>query len=183
MLKNTILDPVLLLDLVTGNFSQLASDAEYLEQYQKCCCPDLVGHEADGISSAWQGIKTTVVNLASSLREAAVSAFRSMVSTGIGSVVFNGFSAAIRFITGLPGQAFRWGQDFIQGLINGISSMIQGVINTVSGLAERAVRDVALDMVISPRVNGMEYGAMESPLSGWNMSELIYGFLCLRQRL
>lgn len=174
-------------------------------------------------SSVWQGIKTTVVNLASSLREEAVSAFRSMVSgigsalSGLYSVVSNGFSAAIRFITGLPGQAFRWGQDFIQGLINGISSMIQGVINTVSGLAERirsflhfsapdegpladyeswmpdfmeglakgieknrglvekAVRDVASDMVISPKVNGMEYRGMESPLSGGNMSDLISG--------
>ena len=47
------------------------------------------------------------------------------------------FSSAIRFITGLPGQAFQWGKDFIQGLINGISSMIQSVINTVSGLADR----------------------------------------------
>ena len=174
-------------------------------------------------SSVWQGIKNTVVNIASSLREAAVSAFRTMVSgigsalSGLYSVVSNGFSAAIRFITGLPGKAFQWGKDFIQGLINGISSMIQGVINTVSGLAERirsflhfsapdegpladyeswmpdfmeglakgiernrglverAVRDVASDMVLSPKVNGVEYGAMESPLSGGNMPELVSG--------
>ena len=154
-------------------------------------------------SSVWNGIKTTVVNIASALREAAVSAFQRMVSgigsalSGLYSVVCNGFSSAIRFITGLPGQAFQWGKDFIQGLINGISSMIQSVINTVSGLADRirsflhfsapdegpladyetwmpdfmkglasgieknrnlvekAVRDVASDMVISPKVNGI----------------------------
>ncbi len=257
LLKNTILAPVLLLiDLVTGNFSQLASDAANIWNNIKNAAAQIwsgikqvVTSAASGLrqgvqtvlsalaqfatqcwsamkqtaSSVWQGIKTTVVNIAFSLREAAVSAFRSMVSgigsalSGLYSVVSNGFSAAIRFITGLPGQAFRWGQDFIQGLINGISSMIQGVINTVSGLAERirsflhfsapdegpladyeswmpdfmeglakgiernrglverAVWDVASDMVISPKVNGMEYGGMESPLSGGNMSELVSG--------
>ena len=174
-------------------------------------------------SFVWNGIKTTVVNIASALREAAVSAFQRMVSgigsalSGLYSVVSNGFSSAIRFITGLPGQAFQWGKDFIQGLINGISSMIQGVINTVSGLADRirsflhfsapdegpladyetwmpdfmkglasgieknrdlvekAVRDVASDMVFSPKVNGSEYGYAESTLSGGNMSDLISG--------
>ena len=257
LLKNTILAPVLLLiDLVTGNFSQLASDAANIWNNIKNAAAQIwsgirqvATSAASGLrqgvqtvlsalsqfasqcwsamkqtaSSVWQGIKTTVVNLASSLREAAISAFRSMVCgigsalSGLYSVVSNGFSAAIRFITCLPGQAFRWGQDFIQGLINGISSMIQGVINTVSGLAERirsflhfsapdegpladyeswmpdfmeglakgieknrglvekAVRDVASDMVISPKVNGTEYGAMESPLSGGNMPDLISG--------
>lgn len=174
-------------------------------------------------SSVWNGIKSAVVNIASSLREAAVSAFQRMVSgissalSGLYSVVSNGFSSAIRFITGLPGQAFQWGKDFIQGLINGISSMIQSVINTVSGLADRirsflhfsapdegpladyetwmpdfmkglasgieknqnlvekAVRDVASDMVLSPKVNGMEYGYTDGALSGGNMSDLISG--------
>ena len=174
-------------------------------------------------SSAWNGIKTTVVNIASSLREAAVTAFQRMVSgigsalSGLYSVVSNGFSSAIRFFTGLPGQAFQWGKDFIQGLINGISSMIQSVINTVSGLADRirsflhfsapdegpladyetwmpdfmkglasgieknrnlvekAVRDVASDMVLSPKVNGMEYGYTDGALSSGNMSDLISG--------
>lgn len=174
-------------------------------------------------SSIWNGIKSAVVNIASSLREAAVSAFQKMVSgigsalSGLYSVVSNGFSSAIRFITGLPGQAFQWGKDFIQGLINGISSMIQSVINTVSGLADRirsflhfsapdegpladyetwmpdfmkglasgieknrnlvekAVRDVASDMVISPKVNGPEYGYAGGALSGGNMSDLISG--------
>ena len=174
-------------------------------------------------SSVWNSIKTTVVNIASALREAAVTAFQRMVSgigsalSGLYSVVSNGFSSVIRFITGLPGQAFQWGKDFIQGLINGISSMIQSVINTVSGLADRirsflhfsapdegplsdyetwmpdfmkglaggieknrnlvekAVQDVASDMVISPKVNGAEYGYADGALSGGNMSDLISG--------
>ena len=257
LLKNVILAPVLLLiDLVTGNFSQLASDAANIWNNIRNAASQIwsgirqvVTSAASGLkqgvetvlsalsqfisqiwsamkqaaSSAWNGIKTTVVNIASSLREAAVSAFQRMVSgigsalSGLYSVVSNGFSSAIRFITGLPGQAFQWGKDFIQGLINGISSMIQSVINTVSGLADRirsflhfsapdegpladyetwmpdfmkglaggieknrnlvekAVRDVASDMVISPKVNGPEYGYAGGALSGGNMSDLISG--------
>ena len=257
LLKNVILAPVLLLiDLVTGNFSKLASDAANIWNNIRNAASQIwwgirqvVPSAASGLkqgvetvlsalsqfasqiwsamkqtaSSVWNGIKTTVVNIASALREAAVSAFQRMVSgigsalSGLYSVVSNGFSSAIRFITGLPGQAFQWGKDFIQGLINGISSMIQSVINTVSGLADRirsflhfsapdegpladyetwmpdfmkglasgieknrnlvekAVRDVASDMVLSPKVNGMEYGYTDGALSGGNMSDLISG--------
>lgn len=257
LLKNVILAPVLLLiDLVTGNFSQLASDAVNIWNNIRNAAAQIwsgirqvVTSAASGLKqgvetvlsalsqfasqiwsamkqtaySVWNGIKTTVVNIASALREAAVSAFQRMVSgigsalSGLYSVVSNGFSSAIRFITGLPGQAFQWGKDFIQGLINGISSMIQGVINTVSGLADRirsflhfsapdegpladyetwmpdfmkglasgieknrnlvekAVKDVASDMVISPKVNGMEYGYTDGAFSGGNMSDLISG--------
>ena len=244
LLKNVILAPVLLLiDLVTGNFSQLASDAANIWNNIRNAASQIwsgirqvVTSAASGLkqgvetvlsalaqfasqiwsamkqtaSSVWNGIRTTVVNIASALREAAVSAFQRMVSgigsalSGLYSVVRNGFSSAIRFITGLPGQAFQWGKDFIQGLINGISSMIQGVINTVSGLADRirsflhfsapdegpladyetwmpdfmkglasgieknrnlvekAVKDVASDMVLSPKVSGAEYGYAET---------------------
>lgn len=257
LLKNVILAPVLLLiDLVTGNFSQLASDAANIWNNIKNAAAQIwsgirqvVTSAASGLkqgvetvlsslsqfasriwsamkqtaSSVWNGIKTTVVNIASSLREAAVSAFQRMVSgigsalSGLYSVVSNGFSSAIRFIIELPGQAFQWGKDFIQGLVNGISSMIQSMINTVSGLADRirsflhfsvpdegpladyetwmpdfmkglasgieknrnlvekAVKDVASDMVISPKVNGMEYGYTDGAFSGGNMSDLISG--------
>lgn len=257
LLKNVILAPVLLLiDLVTGNFSQLASDAANIWNNIRNAASQIwsgirqvVTSAASGLkqgvetvlsalsqftsqiwsamkqtaSSVWNGIKSAVVNIASALREAVVTAFQRMVSgigsalSGLYSVVSNGFSSAIRFITGLPGQAFQWGKDFIQGLINGISSMIQSVINTVSGLADRirsflhfsapdegplsdyetwmpdfmkglaggieknrnlvekAVRDVASDMVISPKVNGTEYGYADGALSGGNMSDLISG--------
>lgn len=257
LLKNVILAPVLLLiDLVTGNFSKLASDAANIWNNIRNAASQIwsgirqvVTSAASGLkqgvetvlsalsqfasqiwsamkqtaSSVWNGIKTTVVNIASTLREAAVSAFQRMVSgigsalSGLYSVVSNGFSSAIRFITGLPGQAFQWGKDFIQGLINGISSMIQSVINTVSGLADRirsflhfsapdegpladyetwmpdfmkglaggieknrnlvekAVKDVASDMVVSPKVNGMAYGYADGTFSGGSMSDLISG--------
>ena len=174
-------------------------------------------------SNIWNGIKTTVVNIASGLKDAAVNAFKNLVSgigsalSGLTSVIKNGFSGAISFITSLPGKALQWGKDFIQGLINGISSMIQSVINTVSGLADRirsflhfsapdegplsdyetwmpdfmkglaggieknrklvenAVKDVASDMVITPKVNASGYGYTDGLMAGGGMADMISG--------
>ena len=100
-------------------------------------------HTKDTASNIWNGIKTTVVNIAIGLKDAAVNAFKNLVSgirsalSGLASVVQNGFSGAISFITSLPGKALQWGKDFIQGLINGIKSMVQAVVDTVSGIASR----------------------------------------------
>ena len=60
-----------------------------------------------------------------------------------------------------------WMPDFMKGLAGGIEKN--------RNLVEKAVRDVASDMVLSPKVNGMEYGYAESALSGGNMSNLISG--------
>lgn len=42
-------------------------------------------------------------------------------------------------------------------------------------LVEKAVRDVASDMVVSPKVNGMEYGYADGAFSSGSMSDLISG--------
>ena len=57
--------------------------------------------------------------------------------------------------------------DFMKGLAGGIEKN--------RNLVEKAVRDVASDMVISPKVNGAEYGYADGALSGGNMSDLISG--------
>ena len=174
-------------------------------------------------SNIWNGIKTTVVNIASGLKDAAVNAFKNLVSgigsalSGLTSVIKNGFSGAISFITSLPGKALQWGKDFIQGLINGIKSMVQSVIDTVSGIAskiasflhfsapdegplseyekwmpdfmkglaggiernrklvENAVKDVASDMVITPKVNASGYGYTDGLMAGGSMADMISG--------
>ena len=129
----------------------------------------------------------------------------------------NGFSGAISFITSLPGKALQWGKDFIQGLINGIKSMVQAVVDTVSGIAgkiasflhfsapdegplsdyekwmpdfmkglaggieksrilvEKAVRDVASDMVITPKAGVSGYGDTDGMMVGGSMADMISG--------
>ena len=174
-------------------------------------------------SNIWNGIKTTVVNIATGLKDAAVNAFKNLVSgirsalSGLASVVQNGFSGAISFITSLPGKALQWGKDFIQGLINGIKSMVQAVVDTVSGIAgriasflhfsapdegplsdyekwmpdfmkglaggieksrslvEKAVQDVASDMVITPKAGVSGYGDTDGMMAGGSMADMISG--------
>ena len=174
-------------------------------------------------ANIWNGIKTTVVNIATGLKDAAVNAFKNLVSgirsalSGLASVVQNGFSGAISFITSLPGKALQWGKDFIQGLINGIKSMVQAVVDTVSGIAsriasflhfsapdegplseyekwmpdfmkglaggieksrglvEKAVRDVASDMVITPKASVSGYGDTDGMIAGGSMADMISG--------
>ena len=84
-------------------------------------------------------IQTSVTNIKTS----AVNGFNNMVSgikntvSKITGIVQKGFQGAIDFITSLPSKAVTWGQDFIQGLINGITSKISSVANAVEGVAQK----------------------------------------------
>lgn len=133
MIKNIILGPVLLLcDLVTGDFDQLKSDAQNIWDNIKKYA-----------SIAWNALKDLVGSIAEGLKEKAVEAFKKMVSgigeklSSLGSTVQNGFQSAIDFITSLPSKAVEWGKDFIQGLIDGIKSMISKVTDAVEGVADK----------------------------------------------
>ena len=92
-------------------------------------------------SETWQNVKETVIQYAGNMKDRAVDTFNSVVSgisgalSGVYSAVVNGFSSAISYITGLPGQAVRWGQDFVNGIANGIRSCIGNVTNAVSSVA------------------------------------------------
>ena len=55
--------------------------------------------------------------------------------TGIKDAIVNGFQAAIDWILALPAQAFKWGQDIIQGIVDGIKSAIGWIGDAVSGVA------------------------------------------------
>lgn len=133
MIKNIILGPVLLLcDLATGDFDQLKSDAQNIWDNIKKYA-----------SIAWNALKDLVGSIAEGLKEKAVEAFKKMVSgigeklSSLGSTVQDGFQSAIDFITSLPSKALEWGKDFIQGLIDGIKSMISKVTDAVKGVADK----------------------------------------------
>ena len=164
LLKNTILAPVLLLiDLVTGDFSKLSTDAQAiwnniknaasriwtgiktvvttLIQGLKTNVSTLFTSIRDIANGIWESIKEKVTTTAGKLKDSAVDAFRSMVSnigtalSGLGTVVENGFQSAINFIVSLPGKAWNWGVDFVNGIANGIRSAIGAVTSAASDVA------------------------------------------------
>lgn len=133
LIKNVILGPVLLLcDLVTGDFEQLKSDAgkiwENIKKYA---------------SIVWNGLKELVGNIAENLKEKAVNAFKKLVDGtkeklgNLGTTVKDGFKDAIDFITSLPEKALKWGKDFVQGMIDGIKSMISKITDAAEEVAEK----------------------------------------------
>lgn len=133
LIKNVVLGPVLLLiDLVTGDFESLASDAQNIWNNIKSAA-----------SNIWNAIKSSVSNIASNIKTSAINAFRSMVSgigsalSGLGGIIQSGFQSAINFITSLPGKAIAWGRDFIDGLKDGILSGISGIVDAVKGIGDK----------------------------------------------
>lgn len=164
MLKNTILAPVLLLmDLVTGDFEKMNIDMQKIWTNMKNAANKIwsgiktvvttlarglkLGVEIlfSGLKSTanriWENLKKNVLNIVVNLKEKAVEAFRKMVGgientlSGLGTIVENGFQSAIGFITSLPGKAWNWGVDFINGIANGIRSAMSNVTRAVSDVA------------------------------------------------
>ena len=89
------------------------------------------------LSTAWDNICTIWNKLAEIFGGFFQAAWDVIVEkvTGIKDAIVNGFQAAIDWILALPAQAFKWGQDIIQGIVDGIKSAIGWIGDAVSGVA------------------------------------------------
>ena len=98
------------------------------------------------VSSVWNSIKSTISNVMQSISSTVSSIWdniRSAVSdkiSGIKSTIQNGFDAAVEYIKGLASDAWNWGRDIIQGIIDGIQSAIGWLADCVTNVAD-TIRD------------------------------------------
>ena len=98
------------------------------------------------VSSVWDSIKSTISNVMQSISSTVSSIWdniRSAVSnkiSGIKSTIQNGFDAAVGYIKGLASDAWNWGRDIIQGIIDGIQSAIGWLADCVTNVAD-TIRD------------------------------------------
>lgn len=85
-----------------------------------------------------EGFRNTVNDMVERVKQAFVNMKNAISNTvvNIRSAIVNGIQGAVDFITSLPGQAVQWGKDFIQGLIDGIRSMIGKVGDAVARIAD-----------------------------------------------
>lgn len=126
---------------VVNNAKKLKESATEAIQNLKDRASEYWDNIRERTSEVWQNVKETVIQYAGNMKDRAVDTFNSVVSgisgalSGVYSAVVNGFSSAISYITGLPGQAVRWGQDFVNGIANGIRNCIGNVTNAVSNVA------------------------------------------------
>lgn len=86
-----------------------------------------------------EDFRETINNLVKNIKEG-FERMKEGIATTVGNIrdaIVNGIQKAVDFITSLPKKALQWGKDFIQGLINGIKSMISKVTDAVKGVADK----------------------------------------------
>ncbi|KYD30047.1 hypothetical protein B4113_1080 [Geobacillus sp. B4113_201601] len=89
--------------------------------------------------SVWNGIKSSISTAVNTAKSAVSSAFSSMKSavssimSGIKSIITSMWNSAVSFLKGI--NLFSIGKDIIQGLINGISSMVGSIKKRVEEIA------------------------------------------------
>ena len=95
------------------------------------------------ISNVWNGIKNTISNVMNAIKNTVSNIWNSIkdsVSSTIGGIkdtITNGFNKAVNFIKNLGKEAWQWGADIINGIVDGIKSCIGKVGDAVKGVADK----------------------------------------------
>lgn len=150
LIKNTILAPVLLLiDLVTGNFDQLKSDAQNIWNNIK-----------NAASTIWNGIKTVVSSIASGLANGVKTAITGLQNalSGIWSAVKNAASSAWN---GIKSFVVNTANNLKQAAVNAFNNLVSGIRNTLSSLGNivRNGFQSAISFITSLPSRALQWGA------------------------
>jgi len=132
IIKDVVLGIVLLfIDLITGNFTKLKTDAE-----------GILNNLKNSFSSIFTSIKNIVTELITLMKDNTLLVFNAL-KEGIGTIIsdvkntfINGITGALDWIKTLPSQMYSWGVDMIQGFINGIKSMLSSVSSAANSVAD-----------------------------------------------
>lgn len=95
------------------------------------------------VANIWNNIKSTIINILNAIKTVVTSIWDSIKTaisnkiTAIKTTIENGFNAAVNFIKNLASQAFQWGADIINGIVNGIKNCIGKVADAVKGVANK----------------------------------------------
>lgn len=157
LLKNTVLAPVLLLiDLVTGNFTQLASDAQNIWNNMKQAASDIWMGIQQVVGSLVQGIVAHVVTLVSglhstvsaiwtSMKQFASDAWNTLKSTVVsiaGNIKENAVTAFKNLVSGIRSALSNLGSVVSNGFQSAIS-----FITSLPGKALQWGRDFIMGIV------------------------------------
>lgn len=131
-IKNVILGPVLLCDLVTGNFTKLKEDAS-----------KIFSNLGNALSTIWNGISGIASSIWTAIKEHIGNTVGRMVDgikfaiQKIPGIFSDIFGRVRNFVTSLPGEALHWGRDIIDGIADGIKGAIGKVTSAVKGVADK----------------------------------------------
>lgn len=119
------------------------------------------------ITSVWNASRSVVTSSVNAIRSIVTSVFnslRNIVSSamnGVKSAIVSGWNASVSFLKGIDLTTI--GKNIIQGLINGITSMIGAVGDAIKGVADKVKNGIkgALD-INSPSKVTTQYGKWTS---------------------
>ena len=146
LLKSVILGVVLvILDLVTGNFTQLGADAQMIWNSIVSAITSIWNGIVQIATSIFTGLMNFIGQIWNNIASVASSVWNSIVSTVVG--IWNGFvSTVVSLATGLfNGIKGVWNAipGWASGLWNGVKSTISGVwngiVSTITNLANSAI--------------------------------------------
>ena len=197
-IKNTIVSAMqviqgiinLVMGVITGNWSQAWNGIKQISSGVW----NFIKAQFTGFGQILVGIARAAWNLLGSVISGGWNAIKSGASAawnGITSTISSGVSRAVNFVRNLPNSirnifsnAGSWllsaGKNIINGLLNGISSMIGSVKNKLSRLTsmlpswkgpapvDKVLLTPAGEMIMQGLINGLEsqYGAVRSSLQG-----------------
>jgi gas vesicle protein len=94
------------------------------------------------VSSVWESIKSAIGTAMDAIKSVVSTAWdniKTAVSdkiTAVKTTITTGFNEAVDFIKNLAKNAWDWGADIIQGIIDGIKAKISELISAVTGVAD-----------------------------------------------
>ena len=176
--------------IITGNWSQAWNGIKQIG----LGVWNFIKSAFSNFGAALKGIAQVAWNLLGSVISGGWSAINSLTSAawnGIKSAVSAGVSGVVSFVTSLPGQimgifasagSWLWnaGKNIIQGLLNGITSLIGAVKSKLQSLTnlipswkgpapvDKVLLTPAGEMIMQGLIKGLEsqYGAVRSSLQG-----------------
>ena len=95
------------------------------------------------VTTAWTNIKSTVSTLMQNVSTSVKSIWTNIHSGITGTLsnivtsIRNGFTNAVDFVKNLASQAWNWGSDLVNGIVNGIKSAMGSLTSAVSDIAAK----------------------------------------------
>lgn len=98
------------------------------------------------VTTVWNAISSKISDVMNTIKSTVSNIWDNVKSTtfdkinGIKNVIQSGFDATVGYIKGLASDAWNWGRDIIQGIIDGIQSAIGWLADCVTNVAD-TIRD------------------------------------------
>lgn len=128
---------------VTSVFNAIKSTAKNVWNGIKSTISNACKSIKSTITNVFNGIKNFISKILNSIKDMFKNVFGSLpgviknAASGVTSAVKSMGQSALNALKGLPGQAVKWGKDFVNGFKDGINSAKNAVVGAAKGVADK----------------------------------------------